>query len=1348
MDFTIKETIFKRFNSAAYDIALAETAFRKSDLDSYVKHKRDAGEAISQSLEYALKNHLDRNLSSAEKRYFNPYKQDIARLIEKYIDKDGNDNGYLYSTVDDTIEPQVDFSFLLRNKNNITNAAKHEGKEPDIEVQKKYLQEVKKFIQEYIDDEIVLKSVEDYEKVDFSTWDLFYSACDRFSTEERNFILIVGPNQNIERNQLKTLSLPKWNLIIDFDYNSESNGLFDCAFKSNPITPHKIKASDLVDVNSFSRFSQTHYHYFANNFKGSGEIEQKEFSDWNRKWGKNTETILKSFAEVFSNQKNIVVIVFNSRRHINFLCEKIELYLGSNTSFVFANDNNGELTQVSSDFNGINVNISLPEIAEGLSNFSSNFGSANPNIGQILIPYMEKSITETTGILSPTEFAQLEEYFEVVHKGLPEIEEPEENRRKFLCGDGKISWFGLKYGFDVPRENFNKKSLRLVEKVIESGRGKITLVHDAGFGGSTVARRIAWEIHNDYPTLVLKKYKGDIVKSSIIKLHEKTRKTIFVVMEVPQAITLDEVDSLYKSIPNPRPVVFLVVKRGKPTSANELVVSDWGNDTFDLIRSYKPYLKEYEDEKIQVRKETELDSLVNSTDSRQKTPFYVGLVTFEEKFFALKDYIKNFVREVQEKEEQKRALTYLAICEDYLGQSLPSSFFKGLFKVKHQEVISLDNFLDSTIVDSLLSHENEGNHKFWKIRHNFFAKELKEQILSGSSANPEIWKQNLASTCVNFIEDSVSDSNTSDYIQEVLQKLFIGNRRDRAGEDFTAIIKNIELIDDKERVFVSLKNTYPENPHYCSHLARFYAYSHKNRDKALQFADEAIRLSEIEGNQDPLLYHIKGMCLRSIAYDEMEKLRKVKIQNSKVDDKEYIDVIEKLVPQAANYFEQSRAIAKRQNRLDEYGFVAHIQLLIKAIDFAVFISGKSKPDFFNQNAEPFTEWLDLAESLLEEVKRINLDDDESGKIEDCVNDILEFYENYELILQNLRNQLDKGKNPGRTRRQIVRTYFRKKEDYYRDARTVNNILNLMEQNIENEPDNEKNFYLWFQAARHSRVALDEALSKLAKWKANSSAIDAVFYFYILKVFRALQGYSDATVDAFNLIKECKSKGRSNVTIFEWCGKGTDLTKFVSRSSITPENRADKLELVEGYFTEFQHDGSGTITIADRLPVFFSPTQAKLTANDLNQPVEFYLGFSYDGLRADSYSVRIKGTQPRNTEPSELVKETLKKESKSKVRELTEKIQGPKVIDKIKLPETRNEKKTYSKRQTGRVIDMQKPPFYYMGLVETDFGKTYMFHKNNEKEDVFNQLSIGKKIAFDLKQTDKGIVAYNLEVLSE
>lgn len=305
MESINKETIFKRFDEAAYDLALASISNRKGNKSEFIKHQKDAGEAISQTLEYSLKFHLNKNLSEVVKRQYSLFKQDLFRLIRYYVDEDGKDNGFLYATVDDSINPTVNFDFFIRNKNAITNASKHEGGKLNFDLQKDYLEEVRKFIKEYIDEDQRLRTIEDFEKVDLSTWDLLYSACDRFILEERNYILIIGPNKNIDSHYLKNLAIPKWNLIIDFDYLSESEGFFNIGFKNNEISPHIFKAVDVVNSNSFTKYSQSHYHYFANNYKGSGAEEIKEFSDWNRKVGKTTEIFLKSFSDVFSSQKNM-----------------------------------------------------------------------------------------------------------------------------------------------------------------------------------------------------------------------------------------------------------------------------------------------------------------------------------------------------------------------------------------------------------------------------------------------------------------------------------------------------------------------------------------------------------------------------------------------------------------------------------------------------------------------------------------------------------------------------------------------------------------------------------------------------------------------------------------------------------------------------------------------------------------------------------------------------------------------------------------------------------------------------------------------------------------------------------
>jgi len=107
MDFQDKKTIFNRSNDAAYDLSLAKTAQRNGNNELFVKHKRDAGEAISQSLEYALKHYLDKNLLPAEKQNYNVAGQNLGGLIGKFTDEKGKDNGYLYKTINNKIKPSV-----------------------------------------------------------------------------------------------------------------------------------------------------------------------------------------------------------------------------------------------------------------------------------------------------------------------------------------------------------------------------------------------------------------------------------------------------------------------------------------------------------------------------------------------------------------------------------------------------------------------------------------------------------------------------------------------------------------------------------------------------------------------------------------------------------------------------------------------------------------------------------------------------------------------------------------------------------------------------------------------------------------------------------------------------------------------------------------------------------------------------------------------------------------------------------------------------------------------------------------------------------------------------------------
>lgn len=1212
--------IIRRFNEGITDLASAERASRVHDEKNYEKHLRDAGEAISQATEWALWYHIKIKCPTVNKK-----PDTIKGLIDYYTGEKK-----LRDTKLSLSKEKVDFENLIHKKGALTNKAKHAGAKPDFVTQKWYAEEARKFIKLYIDPEAHLTTIENELELSNDTWGAFYNACDKFKEEGRNLILVAGENlNNFNESYLKQLALPKWNLIIDYDYSSESKGFFHKVYANALSVPHKIKVADIISNEDISQYSRSHYHFFANNFDGIGLPFERDFGKWDRRYGRNAEAFLKSFGSVFSNQKNIVVILHKNRRHVNFLCERIQRYFDGETSFIIADDPDNVLDTIKEDFDAISINISVREILNGLQNHSSNFITDNNLSSNYFIPYIDKTETATSGELSLEEYARLDEYFEVLHTNLPD--DYKQQPIDFLSGKERISWEGLKLNYDVETRDFNRAYLRKISEAFANTRGKLVLLHEPGYGGSTIARRIAWHFHMDFPTLILKKYSEEKVRDLIVKIHEKTRKTVFVIMEVPQTISQDEANLLFSSIS--RPVVFLIVKRGRYDGKRHkdtlLCVTDWGNDIQALIQKFIPFLKEkYREGSVPYHtKVAELERLVTSTDPDTKTPFYVGLVTFEQDFKGIESYIANFVAEITKNETHKKLIAYLAICDRYLGMGLPTNILRSVVKADTETVFELEQYFDgSSFITSNLLHCDSTNprNKSWKIRHSFFSRELLKQLLGADTADTNHWKYRLTPICEGFIEDTAFEAESSGYLQDILQKLFIGTNADRSGEQFTALINDIATAEGKEQIFKKLTEIYPENPHYCSHLARLYAYdSHlKNPCKAIELADRAISISERYGRKDYLLYHIKGMCMRSDVYDKINSQLTNISRGMSVDQDEYDNIIFNLIPRTETQFEISRTIATDQNRLDEYGFVAHIQLLVRAIDFGAKVAGMSMQEFIVKDNTPFSEWIDLAETLLSDVKRISFGEDRD-KINECENNILAFYGQYSQIIQNLTNILSKSQNPAIIRRQLVRAYARKNKEYRNDSKIIRNMMQLMEANINAEPMNAKNYHLWFQAARYSALPLPEAINTLSQWRTASETIDAAFYLYILKTLRALDGYSEAVYEAKDLIRETKAKGKSNVKTIEWLGKGKDLNRLVHYTEVNDINRESKLQLVEGVFTEYRHSGNGTITIANGIDVFFNPTQAQLTSNDLNARVLFYLGFSYDGPKADSASVRLK-----------------------------------------------------------------------------------------------------------------------------
>lgn len=61
-----------------------------------------------------------------------------------------------------------------------------------------------------------------------------------------------------------------------------------------------------------------------------------------------------------------------------------------------------------------------------------------------------------------------------------------------------------------------------------------------------------------------------------------------------------------------------------------------------------------------------LDKIVReSSEAYERTPFFIGLLTFDEDFYAIHSYLKKFVNAIQHNENQRKVLIYLSLCDVY-----------------------------------------------------------------------------------------------------------------------------------------------------------------------------------------------------------------------------------------------------------------------------------------------------------------------------------------------------------------------------------------------------------------------------------------------------------------------------------------------------------------------------------------------------------------------------------------------------------------------------------------------------------------------------------------------------------
>lgn len=1134
---------------------------------------------------------------------------------------------------------EIDFNTVLKNASKVNNGPKHSCKVPDVD---KYLHsalEIRNFIKSYLDENADLKntgSIADME----DDWYEFQENCDNF-LDVNSYILITGSMTGMNKELVKNIFKIQWDMIFDFDISSEENGLANL-YKEltgvNPVIRDLSRTNVIKPINSIS----TPYWVMAGGYVDD-ENSISDDKNWRIKYGRNLPDFLDKFHSIYTKPAKIIICYYNHEKIIKKIVEDFNVAYnnGEDIDFIaLSNDIDFEII----DEENFNVySVSLECMLKKLNNeFSSKSEKMLDN--RILIPTKDDVIE-----IDYDFFNRLQDSFEVVYKGIENSEVGDlikDNAENFYKGICELSWIGAKKHFDINRNKLIKVKEKIKTNFNDRGRIIKALKYSPGVGGTTFMRRLAWEMHDEFPVLILKNYISSHTSKNVEKLFNKCKIPILILADSNDIFAIDAFKLYTELKALSLPFEIYYIERTNTV-----------NNKSDVINSYERLLV-LKDEEIKDMQSTlklyiteqqcleKIDDIQNVTSDL--TPFIMSMYAFDKEFKGIKSYISNFLKVAND--EFKKILSYIALA-DYANQKIDIQFFEELFENEDiEKFIFGDNsaFNDLVVVINSLSGK-----KYFKIKYHLFAKEILIQLSSGEKGE-KIEFSSLLNYIISFIEDSRKNPYYYNHDTiELLRVLFITRVEDEDSMKpaFSPLIEQLKqecklkrLSDSQAndiiaKIFKKLVEIYPEEPHFLAHLARYYFYIDENYEKGFEIIDEAISISNSlsdNDRKDSLLYHMKAMGYSSRITNKYLKDAKKYHKNDQIDDmNKCIELIKNDARQALELFSEVRLIGH-----NIAGYVSDINMCIHISEFGKYVSSCSDFKEFCKDSKNnwYIKLIDNAYTLFEECKKIS-HESENIKILEIGQNLQQLVGKLDDSIEYLERYLQKsiGNQAPIIRRMLARAYQSKNIDSKSiNQSEINRIVQLMEENIYEEPKKSGNIRIWFNAIRKQKsdnpeIILDDAIIKLNSWVMLTGEIDAYYYRFILKFIKAVEGSVAAQRELYKLLRELKSQAEhlpNKTTIYEWFGnEGEGIERIISSKNFhnnSDEELKNKLYILNGRISDnYVNDNHAYINVFG-IDVFFNPsaTGGEVDKSKTKQKVKFGLGFSYDGPRVFNSSINF------------------------------------------------------------------------------------------------------------------------------
>lgn len=994
----------------------------------------------------------------------------------------------------------------------------------------------------------------------------FYEIVNEFDVTENAYILIVDAIHDIDHEKRKMLAEFQWDIVLDYDGFSNNGGLRSCAARPNI---KDWRGDYRVISESILRRGSTSWVQIG---------EQMKFTLNENDSGLNLREIKDIFGELVQK------LYENTNGTANFIFLKnIEVWdkelmrivwdrFGEKARFVIAGAYNTQ--KLDKQFHALFLNGR----GETVTSCYEILQTSGIQFFNKFSEYSETSLEKTTykngqfpsingrEKLDQNLYVNLEDFFEVLTSdiGFNLKYENKELEDFYLGGEAAWSLFYTKEILDVLDEDEISDLVNRIKTVLGAKQERpqdavFYLLHKAGFGGTTAAKGIAWKMHLEHPTLILKNYEYGKIKPLIQNLYDNhSRKGILVIAD-ENRFSISELESLQREMGLlDRPFALLIIRRsiGKidaPSKRTKCLTQIKPNIIKSLASRFER--QSHLDKKIKEKKKEQFDEIF-TRNRDMRCPFLIGLYYQDEQFNGVSGYVERIMRGVDSESELK--LLFILSIINYYGRI-------GVIKEIVKKYVSLpvnSDYLEKYpyAKDAFIAtYDNTLSIKVYREKHFLISRELMKQC--SQKLFKSDYQQNLKDISIELIEKilEINNDGISQYYKNLIERLFIYKNPTDMDEngymnlmEFSPLVMALPSQVSKEEVMRTLAENVKETvkqisaeknelyykmaAHICGHLGRLYKASPsssklmENGDMSVEWCEAAEEIMRKGRFEDAYIYHMHGTSLSKQCHDTIQ-LWKNNIDNCSID---IFKKLEKNMQKALEKFDQTVEAGEFVR-----GSISKLSLLIEYMQFLMVwkkIESSDEISKLTAREREYIQDIDDLISLLEETvldpkdeKRL-LSLKNSYKAEIMFNNFGKAVEYYTNTIKNIITEKGEDAEELYVLRSglvgaILGKYHQEGKNPYVDmlSKDVERILEALEKNIfsttmlSDQWERQRrcnDCHRWLRVAKLSSTAVQTGINVAEKWRDLQNEMvmrDPRPYYYlaVLHYLNTLDGYSNS-----------------------------------------------------------------------------------------------------------------------------------------------------------------------------------------------------------------------------------------------